>query len=268
VFTDRFGAPSRVYIGGASMGGLIAIKLVEQHVNAFDGIVAACAAAGGTRAQYDYLASTRAIFDVLYPGVLPGDAGALPPGVDIPTAIVQPALLAMQASPAEALALAAVDQTPVPFASPAELAESIATALTGHALSFIDLVPELHGKKYFDNRDVLYTGLLPAHVLAGINATVDRFAASPSALNYMEQYYEPSGNLEIPMIMLSTSRDPVVPGFHQESYLNRVAAAGRSDWLVQQTIDRYGHCNFTPAELATAFTDLVAWVEFGLEPTQ
>jgi hypothetical protein len=67
--------------------------------------------------------------------------------------------------------------------------------------------------------------------------------------------------------MLSTSRDPVVPGFHQESYLNRVAAAGQSDWLVQRTVDRYGHCNFTPAELAAAFTDLVAWVEFGVKPT-
>jgi len=266
-FTARFGPPSRVYLGGASMGGLIAIKLVEGHTGAFDGVVAACAASGGTRQQYDYLANTRALFDAVYPGVLPGDAGAVPPGTDIPTAIVQPALLAMQASPAGALAIAAIDQTPVPFSSAAELAESIATALTGHALSFVDLVPELHGKKYFDNRDVAYTGALPPLVLAGINATVDRFVASPSALNYMEQYYEPTGDLEIPMLMLSTSRDPVVPGFHQESYLNRVAAAGQSSWLVQRTVDRYGHCNFTPAELATAFTDLAAWVEFGITPT-
>ena len=71
---------------------------------------------------------------------------------------------------------------------------------------------------------------------------------------------------EIPMLMLSTSRDPVVPGFHQESYLHRVAAAGQSDWLVQRTVDRYGHCNFTPPELAAAFADLVAWVEFGIKP--
>jgi len=265
-FTARFGAPSRTYIGGASMGGLIAIKLVEQHAGAFDGIVAACAAAGGTRQQYDYLANTRALFDATYPGVLPGDAAAVPPGTDIPTAIVQPALLAMQTNPTGALVIAAIDQTPAPFSNAAELAESITTALSGHALSFVDLVPELHGKKYFDNRDVLYTGALSPLVLAGINATVDRFVASPSALNYMEMYYEPSGDLEIPMLMLSTSRDPVLPGFHQESYLNRVSANGQSDWLVQRTVDRYGHCNFTPDELADAFTDLVAWVELGIKP--
>src|SRR5215218_1231858 len=30
-FTSQFGAPSRVYMGGASMGGLIAIELVEEY---------------------------------------------------------------------------------------------------------------------------------------------------------------------------------------------------------------------------------------------
>jgi len=72
--------------------------------------------------------------------------------------------------------------------------------------------------------------------------------------------------LHIPMVMLSTSRDPVVPGFHQTAYRNAVAASGRSDLLVQRSITRYGHCVFTPAEIAKAFTDLVGWVEFGIKP--
>jgi fermentation-respiration switch protein FrsA (DUF1100 family) len=127
-------------------------------------------------------------------------------------------------------------------------------------------VPELHGKQYFDNQDVQYTGALPAPLLAAINATVGRFDASPSALNYLHQYYEPSGALQIPMLMLSTSRDPVVPGFHQIAYQDRVAASGDPNLLVQRSIDRYGHCVFTPAEIATALTDLVAWVQFGIKP--
>ena len=90
--------------------------------------------------------------------------------------------------------------------------------------------------------------------------------AAPSALNYLNQYYKPSGALQIPMLMLSTSRDPVVPGFNQISYRNVVAAAGHSDLLVQREINRYGHCVFTPEELGTAFTDLVGWVEFGVKP--
>jgi hypothetical protein len=67
--------------------------------------------------------------------------------------------------------------------------------------------------------------------------------------------------------VISTSRDPVVPGFNQTLYRNLVDASGHSDMLVQRSIDRYVHCVFTPTELATAFSDLVAWVEFGIKPT-
>ena len=69
------------------------------------------------------------------------------------------------------------------------------------------------------------------------------------------------------MVMLSNSRDPVVPGFHRAAYSGLVAAAGHSDLLVQRTVNRYGHCEFTDAEIASAFFDLVVWVEFGFKPT-
>jgi hypothetical protein len=122
--------------------------------------------------------------------------------------------------------------------------------------------------RYFDNSEVTYTSaVLPPLTLAGLNAAVGRFDASPSALNYMQHFYQPTGQLTVPMLMLSTSLDPVLPGFHQRAYRDLVTAAGQSDLLVQRTINRYGHCNFTPAEIATAFGSLVAWVELGIKPT-
>jgi hypothetical protein len=266
IFTSKFGAPTQVYIGGASMGGLIAIKLVEQYPSAFVGALSACSVAGGSQRQFDYLSHTRALFDVFYPGILPGNAGAVQPGINLATAIVEPATAAILGDPLSAAAIASIDQTPIPFSSPAELLESMVTALGGHASSFSDLVPELHGKDYFDNQSVQYTGALPALTLAFINTTVGRFDASPAALNYLNHYYEPSGALPIPMLMLSMALDPVAPGFHRSAYAGLVAAAGQSGLLVQRTINRYGHCDFTPAELATAFADLVGWVEFGITP--
>jgi hypothetical protein len=268
IFKSRFGPPARVYIGGASMGGLIAIKLVEDYPGMFAGALPACAAAGGTRAQFDYLANVRALFDVAYPGVLPGTAGAVPRGIDIPTAIVGPATAAILGDGAAgALTIASIEQTPVPYSTGPELVQSVVTALGGHAGSFSELVPVLPRSSYFDNQDVVYTSsLLPLPVLAFINGAVGRFAASPSALNYMAHYYQPSGALAIPMLMLSTSLDPVIPGLHQRSYRDAVTATGRADLLVQRTVTRYGHCNFTPAEIAAAFADLVTWVEFGLKP--
>ena len=68
------------------------------------------------------------------------------------------------------------------------------------------------------------------------------------------------------MLMLSNSRDPVAPGFNREAYAAAVAASGRADLLVRREIPRYGHCDFTPVEIGTAFMNLVAWVEFGVKP--
>ena len=213
------------------------------------------------------MGNTRALFDIFYPDILPGNAGSVPAGLDLSTSIAVPAAAAILSNPAGASTIASITQTPIPWSQPGELLESITTALVGNAAAANDLVPKLPGSLYFDNADVTYSSpLLPPAVLAGINATVDRFSGSQSALNYLDHYYQPTGDLRVPMVMLSNSLDPVVPGFHRLAYRNLVTAAGNGDRLVQRTISRYGHCTFTPAEIATAVLDLVAWVEFGVKP--
>ncbi len=266
LFNSKFSKPGRVLIGGASMGGLIAIKLVESHPGAFDGALAACAVSGGTRPLFEYHSHVRALFDVLYPGVLPGNAASLPPGTDINTQIILPAIAAMTADPASALTLASIDQVRIPFASAGELVQSIVTALVGNAGDVSDEVLT-RGRPFFDNRNTVYSSaLLPPFVLQAINAGVGRFAASPSALAALDHNYTPTGDLRVPMLMLSNARDPVAPGFNQASYLAAVTAQGADDLLVQREVPTYGHCVFTPTEIATALSDLVLWVQAGIKP--
>jgi len=271
IFKSKFGAPSRVYIAGGSMGGLIAIKLAETHPENYDGVLPACANAGGSQRQFDYLSHVRVLFDFFYPGlpghpVLPGDAGFVDPAIDPNQAIVLPATAAMLSDPAGAFAIAAIDQTPVPFASPEELVQSIVTALVLHASLFTDLPDRLHGHSFFDNRQTTYTGTLTLALLQAINIGAERFDADPSALEYLQHYYNPSGNLHIPTLMLSDSLDPEAPAFNQTAYTSAVALNGHPDLLVSRLVARYGHCAFTPAELGKAFGDLVLWVESGLKP--
>jgi len=266
IFSARFGRPARVYITGVSMGGLIAIKLSETYPDIYAGALPAGAVAGGPRRQFDYDANVWTLFDFLYPEVLPSDAANVPEGIDETRTIVLPALAAMQANPSGALAMAQIDQIPIPFATPEELVESILTALAYYAIEFTDLSNRTHEQGFFDNSDTQYTGALPREQLQAINAGIQRFAASASALTYLQHFYNPSGALRIPMLTLSTSRDPVVPGFHQISYRDAVTAAGASYFLVQREIERYGHLTFTPEELAQAFNDLALWVEFGVKP--
>jgi pimeloyl-ACP methyl ester carboxylesterase len=272
IFTSKFGQPSRVYIAGASLGGLITIKLAEDHPGFFAGALPTCAVAGGAQQEFDYQANTRALFDLFYPNVLPGSAGDIPPGTDPIQGVLLPAGAAMQTDlilhgfAANVFKIAAITQTPIPGATPDELVRSIATAVGAHATVFGDLMARTHGHPYFDNSKTVYTGALPQSLLDAINFGVERFTASPSALNYLDHYDDPSGDLHIPMLMLSDSRDPIAPGFNQTSYADKVAASGNSDLLVQQKVDRYNHCDFTPTELGTAFAHLVIWVETGIKP--
>jgi pimeloyl-ACP methyl ester carboxylesterase len=267
IFTRTFGAPVRVYVAGASMGGLIAIKLAETYPYAFDGVLPTCAVAGGARRLFDYYSHVRALFDVFYPGVLPGDAGHVPSPQDVTQAIVAPAVAAMTANPAGALAMSRIDQIPLPFASPAELFESIVTALPWHAGTFADLIDRTQGHPFFDNQYTRYTGSLPRDQLNAINAATQRFRGSADGEAYLKRHYEPSGRLQVPMVSLSMTRDPVVPGFNQTSYQSRVEENGRDAFLIARAIDRYGHCVFAPQELGAAFAALVGWVEFGVPPT-
>lgn len=184
--------------------------------------------------------------------------------------IVIPAIAAMTGDPSGAVAIASITQTPVPFASGPELFESIATALVG-AAGYPEILELTHGAPYFDNTATEYTGALPAPTLAFINAHVQRFAGSPAGSNALGHNYTPTGDLRIPALTLSTSRDPVVPGFHRLVYAQDVAARGAADLLVQRsvpgTFGGYGHCTFTPQELTDAFLDLVVWGESGIKPT-
>lgn len=105
-----------------------------------------------------------------------------------------------------------------------------------------------------------------AYLSGLLNAGVKRFNADRAALNYYQRNYAPTGRIGIPVLTLHTSRDPGIPYSHEGLFADAVNAAGRSDLLIQRPVDRWGHCAFTPAEMQTAFADLVEWVTTGERP--
>lgn len=269
IFTTYFGPPTRVYITGKSLGGIIAIKLAEQYPTQFAGAMPVCAQAGGSQMQLDYAANVRALFDVFYPGVLPGDAITMDANTNVETQIRAPALAAMLLDMSGALKIAAINQTPVPFLTQGNLRTAIGNMLVNNANeSIFGVNPEFQGRSTFDNRATQYTSAtLPSEVLEYVNENVGRYGAVPSVLNYLEKYYNPTGKLQIPMVLLTTSHDPNAPAFHRTAYTERVAAAGDPDMLYQRVIGpRFGHCLISGPETAAAFDVLTLWVEQGIPP--
>jgi hypothetical protein len=104
-----------------------------------------------------------------------------------------------------------------------------------------------------------------------LNRTVLRVPADPTA-----RFFHGDDNLEnippiravfqIPVLSLHTIGDLFVPILMEQVYARRAAATGRSNLLVQRAYRDAGHCGFTVGEEATAFADLVDWVEQNIKP--
>ena len=271
IFAASFGQPERTYLMGHSLGGVVAVKLAEQHPNQYDGVLPMCAQLGGIQATADYIAHIRVLFDYFYPGVLQGDALTVPAAVDLTNQVVLPAIQAMTVNPTGAgaiMQIMAARGTPIPFASGAQLVQSIVTALAFNYRVLPDLLDRTHGHSPFDNTGTVYAGAgLPPALLAHLNASVDRFHSTADAVNYLRHHYQPNGDVRIPVLTLANRLDPVSAPFHEPAYASTVLAAGNAENLLQRTSGvPYGHCVFSVAEQVRAFTDLASWVETGVRP--
>ena len=286
LFTYYFNEPRRTYIVGRSLGSLTTMLLVEKYSiettsglnllglislggtseRAIDGALALCGPVGGGRKQTDYVAHTRVVFDYFYPGVLPGHVLDVPHGLDYSSTSpqVQAIVGSILSNPQAAVALASVDQVELPWTTFPELINSIVRVLGYNVLGTNDLLDRTGGASPFENRSTTYSGLGIGD--SGLNAGVGRFAGSWQGSNYLKSFYQPTGILKAPILTLHTTLDPDVPFSHEQSLAAIVAKAGYSSKLRQQSYNRYGHCNFSPAETVDAFFRLVKWVEYGVKP--
>lgn len=257
LFASRFGQPSRTYLVGHSLGATAVQMLAERFSQQYDGTLAMCGLLGGGIPEVQYLGDVRVLFDAYFPGVLPGNL------LDVPTASFRPGdplfnavFAALQqgfatpGTPTLAFAIAAK----LPFTSAQELIAGALNAIGFNIRFTNDLLGRTHGHSFFDNMNTVYP---PA-----VDALVRRYASRPDAVNYIERYYTPTGAITSPMLTLHTTRDPVVPLFHETIY----AGLAPADLLVQRTVNRFGHCTFNQQEMLTAFDDLVRWVTEGTRP--
>jgi predicted esterase len=270
LFKKNVGKSNRSYLVGTSMGGLVAEDLSESYSSQYDGTLAMCAPLGGAVQEVNYIANVRVMFDVFYPGVIPGDVIHVPAGLDLNTQVLGPAQAAIFGNPNGLGAIALIKQTPLAGNDGFELATSLLYALGYDVRGIGDFLGRTHGHNMFDNSTTVYDeaapGLLGPQVLGFVNATAGRFQATPDALKYLDQYYVPDGRFKAPIITLHTTRDPLVPFFHEASFAGITAKAGTSDKVVQRSVDRFGHCAFTTDEMLGAFQSLTDWVTTGQRP--
>ena len=249
--------PARSVVVGFSEGGLVATLAVERHADRFAGALGGCGPIGDFRAQLDYIAGFRVVFDYFYPGVIPGDALQVPESVrEQWTNIYTPAIvLALAARPEAARQLFAVTGAPTAGSDIRSMAETAIGLLWYNVFGTADAQARLGGQP-FDNSARVYTG---SDDDAALNAGVVRYQADPQALASLERF-STSGTPQAPLVNLHTTGDPIVPFSQTALYEEKVREAGNGNFT-RIDVTRAGHCNFQSTELLSAFHELWQRIE-------
>lgn len=249
------GALKRVFIVGASEGGLVAIQLLEQHPNEFHAGLALCAPAGGAPKQIKYAEDFRVVFDYFFPDVFPFGA------FDVPSdafteweSIYVPRISAAITSDRRAtsrlfsVTRAAIDPTDLKTAT-----ETAIDVLFYSVWGTPDLIATTGGIPY-DNRFTIYVGL--TNTLA-LNHQVERIRGDRQAEDYARTFYQTTGDLDRPLVTLHNTLDPIVPFEHELIYKALVTGKHKSRFLISLPILAYGHCDFTTEQILGAFALMV-----------
>src|SRR2546430_8118435 len=180
--------------------------------------------------------------------------------------VVKAIVAAILAEPHKAVQLGSLDQIELPYRTLTELVLSIVRPLGYNIRGTNDILARTGGQSPYGNVGTWDTGLLLYDPT--VNAGVGRFVAQPGGIQYLDDYYRPHGTLSIPLLTLHTTMDPDVPFFHEAALAKIVAAARTSKWLAQQSVQRYGHCNVTPAEVMLTPGRLATWAEHRAKPAR
>lgn len=266
-------APKRVYAMGHSLGGLVVARLAELGSGRYAGVLPLCGPVGGGPQQIAYLGDVRVLFDFYFPNRIPTTNAEQPatnfeePPPAWGTTLVDGAYggwantvaQLIRVNQASAEEMARINQIKLPYSNLDELVHSFIEPLYFNVRGTNNLL-YLAGGNPFDNTKTSYSGISRTRDRQ-INSGVIRYAASSIATTYLKDHADTSGRLNTLVLTLHTNRDAAVPYLHQSMYANKVSAARRSSRLVQQYVDRYGHCNFKDGEILTALEGLIRWAE-------
>ncbi len=267
-FMDKHGEPKQIYLTGASEGGIITTLAIERYPELFSGGLSLCGPCGYFQGQINYYGNFRVLFDYFFKGVLPGNAVNIPDELiaNWQTVYVPAVLEAIRLHPATTLKLLNTAQAPYDPNDPATIGQTVLNVLWYDVFTTRDAIRKLGGQP-FDNRKKLFIGTGSIREDLELNLKVQRFSADRAATENIRRNYETSGNLSKPLVIGHTTKDPIQLFWHLPLYRYKVNRQGKSSLFSGVPVERYGHCTFTEAEIASGFTALLQKIK-GQVPVQ
>lgn len=302
-FSKTFGAPNRVYVWGASLGGLSTQVLAEKHPEWVTGSAPLCAPLAGTNLNLDLALDVaygvKTLFDpsLKLSGFASHDE-AVASWEHAATALVAAAKSGSPDAVAGLLTLRAIAGAPdktqdqdgsTTSSTGAAIVESLVNALGYATFGRYELEQRVGGNPS-GNEGVDYAPRVSSADRALIDAAApgrldgvlaklakgSRVTADPGARSKADGLANPSGRITVPTLTMHTSDDPLVLAANENVYGRRVDAAKSTGELagfltrppVKYMAAPYGagHCNFTTEEQVGVVDLLDRWVREGAYP--
>ena len=254
-FVEKYGKPRHTYIVGFSLGGQGALASMERHGAGYDGALSLCGVNVSTRqALEEAVVTTLVAFDYFFPDTL----GLAPHGLTDPASppMVDPQAIEMALQKNEKAAAILSTRLEVPRAG-------LAGAVMLDYLVLREFQARAGGHPV-DNSATVYKGFGDD---AAFNKGVRRYKGDAKAMQYVAANAVLTGRIDKPIVLFSNEADPTVPKRFGTAYPALVKQAGRSEDLMVLPRVGEGHCDFTPAQIGSAFSTLTGWVDSGKRPT-
>lgn len=256
-FSNKYGVPDSTFMAGQSMGGGVALAMMENFSKNYQGALAMCPLSSRPYLQTRKEFELHVLFDALFPGIIT----PLSKIMDVHADFKQTGFSGM--GPKTELIRKAISGD---SAKAAELARQFYLKIGDIPFSLFfgdavlrDVALKSGGNPY-DNTNTIYTGFSDDW---DINKKVERFKSTASPEKIFEKY-DRTGNIGKPVVLMHTIYDQLIPPQYGEvNFENMVHKQGKDYFLTVKLCNGQGHCNFTPDQIGRSFDELRHWAKSG-----
>ena len=254
-FISEYGRPNHCYILGVSIGGSIAVKCAEEYSDLFDGVLTLSGLNGNFINEINYLFDFRTVFDYFFPEVFSCETVDIPQNVgENWDKIYRPRIVSvLTAYPEKTRQLLSVTRIPVDKNNDDMVVEYVNKILWFTIFSTNDLIENIHGNPY-DNSQTYYWG---SDNDRDLNRCIKRYRSDYRTIREIQMYYQTNGRINIPLVTIHSTGDPLIPFIQQFMYQMKVCFVRRSHLYSGISNSKHGHAHFYIKELADAFGLLV-----------
>jgi pimeloyl-ACP methyl ester carboxylesterase len=287
-FVTAVGTPTRTIAWGHSLGGMITAGLVQEYPTRFNAALPMCGVVAGGVGIWNQSLDAEFAFNTLLAGGALQVVNITDPEKNYTNAeaVLSTAQTTAQGQARIAL-VAALGDTPGWYdPTSSEPSPTDYTTREANQFSWLQNVDfaftfayraELEGRAGGNpsfntgvnygtqlKHSVDYSEVQALYTAAGLSLDADletlakaaRVSANPAALAYLKENIIYNGQLTFPVLTLHTTGDGLVSVQNEKAYSTVVGEAKDSAMLKETFVHRAGHCEFTPAEMITAFQTL------------